>query len=642
MKNINLEKIYEFIKEKNGTENSNMWIPEIWNEFGYEKIIKRDGKEIMVNSYDFYEKLFENIFEQNSYDNKSKIEMVNSVIYSGMPRYTTAWDINKDGTISSGTFLRMLALLPLLKKMGVNILYLLPITEYSTLYIKGDIGAPFAMRDYFSLDPNLHDSLLDDMKISLDDEFKALVEGGHKLGIKMVLDFIPRVTARNSEIIKEHPDWVYWIKKEHEKNFMPPEIPGLEFFTECGYENIEKVYEAESTKNHLKKFSNSPDILNPELWEKIKKRAAETGEDILLLVEEEMGITTPPAHSDWINDVQPVWTDITFLRLYMDVSPAVRRFIPADQPPYVMFDTIKSNKFPGEEANTGLWELFEKALKFYITEYGVDGFRFDIGHTIPSGLLKKLFKTVKELKEDAIFISEDLFNRNHEKAHNAGYNVMLGSGWLEMSRISKETLTEFIKELPQLKIHVYAGAETHDTPRMVTREGGIKGARMTGVMNHFLPNGVPFISTGYEVNEREPINCGLADNTGGADIPKAFFNKMKINWTNESGKDMVELLERLSKKKEEYIDYIKNADFSIVESQENVLIYKYEKEDKNLIGIFNLSLTENTEVDISSLKKKSKKLKKIADSLNLNEEIEIENTVFLEPYHGIIAAGSAE
>ena len=67
------------------------------------------------------------------------------------------------------------------------------------------------------------------------------------------------------------------------------------------------------------------------------------------MIEKEFGITTPPAHSDWINDVQPIWTDITFWKLYMDNNPWASKYLSKDQPDYVMFDTIKTNKFPAKE-----------------------------------------------------------------------------------------------------------------------------------------------------------------------------------------------------------------------------------------------------------------------------------------------------
>ena len=523
-----------------------------------------------------------------------------SSIYCSLVRYSTAWDYNHDGNLEMGTFLRFIILLPMLKNIGIDILYLLPITEYSELYLKGDIGAPFAIKSYFKLDKNLHDDILDDMyDFSIENEFATLVEACHLLGIRVVNDFIPRVTARNSDIIKDHPDWVYWIKKEYIDGFKTPNIPELGFFEECTHDNLETVYKSEETKVHLTKFSQSPDKLNIELWKKLKLQSEQTGEDLLLLVEKEMNITTPPAHSDWINDVQPIWTDITFLKIYMDVYPEVKTFLNDDQAPYVMFDTIKANKFPGKEPNYGLWKLFEDALRYNITKYDTDGIRVDIGHTIPPILLNHLFDVVKELKPNAIFMSEDLFNKNHARAYESGYNIMLGSEWLEMSRINKENLTNFLTELQGLKLHIFGCAETADTPRITTRNGGIQLARSITVFNMFLPNAVPFITTGGEVNEDEPINCGLADNTNGAEIPRAFFNKMKIKWTNENAQSMLCLLHDLKACKNKYLQLLNLEYFEILSSSSEVIIYAYKYQGKALVSVFNLNMNSEKEINLN-------------------------------------------
>lgn len=132
-----------------------------------------------------------------------------------------------------------------------------------------------------------------------------------------------------------------------------------------------------------------------------------------------------------------------------------------------------------------------------------------------------MFKVIKDIKPTAILISEDLFNRNHREAARTGYNVMLGSGWNIMTDIRVERLEEYLRELPELQIHVFACSETADTPRITSR-GGMELARLMTVFNYFLPNGIPYLTTGMEVYEEQPLNCGLGDNTGGADIPKAF------------------------------------------------------------------------------------------------------------------------
>ena len=571
-KAVRLDKFYDYISESD--DSKEIYIPQVWNSFIgclYEETNKKNV--IRVNEAQYFKTVIEKIRELKD---EMDTDIKHSRIYCAMPRYTMAWDTKGDGSISNGTLVRMLALLPILKKMQVNVLYLLPITEYSTRNQKGDMGSPFAIKDFYKLDPNLHDEIIDGMnEFSLDDEFHILVEAAHLIGIRIVIDFIPRVTARDSNLILEHPDWFYWIDKDYEKDFKTPEIPGLDFFEECTVDNIEKVYLAESTKKHLTHFRKAPNLLNPAKWEEVVERIHETGENALALIEKEFGITTPPAHSDWINDVQPIWTDITFWKLYMDNNPWASKYLSKDQPDYVMFDTIKTNKFPAKEPNQQLWDLFEDVLKYYATEFKLDGFRFDIGHTLPPALLQRLFATVREYVKNPIFISEDLFNRNHESARKTGYNIMLGSSWNEVSHISKETYENFILELKDMNIMAYACAETHDTPRIVTRKGGKKLSRSLAIVNNFLPNGAHFMLAGYEINESQPMNCGLADNTNGAPIKKAFFNEMIMDWDSDDAKKMIDYLINVNTIRKDLEDSIDAKDFEMMDIDNSAIGFKY-------------------------------------------------------------------
>lgn len=581
-----------YLQEHNYDEE--IAIPLIWNKYINHKDYKEMGNDIItVNKFSFFRSVLKSIRKLK--DSPNNI-IKDSQIYCAMPRYTTAWDLKNNNTISCGTLIRMLVLLPMLKKMGVDILYLLPITEYSKKYKKGDLGSPFAIKDFYKIDPNLHDDIVNEINnFTLDKEFKVLIQASHYLGIKIVIDFIPRVTARNSNIIKEHPEWFYWINKDYEKYFKTPEIDGLGFFEECTYENLEKVYSAETTKKHLSQFMLPPNELNPEKWSEILQKNESTHEDILDLIESEMNITTPPAHSDWINDVQPIWTDITFWKIYMDNNRWANEYLSKDQAPYVMFDTIKANKFPGKIPNQGLWDLFEDVLKYYTKEFKLDGFRFDIGHTLPQKLLKNLFSTVRKYNENPIFISEDLFNRNHENAFKAGYNIMLGSSWKEVSDIKKETYTNFINELKELKLMAYACAETHDTPRIVSRKGGINLSKSLAIVNNFLPNTTHFILSGYEVCEEQPMNCGLADNTDGRQVKKAFFNNITIDWNNYNAENMLDYLIKCGNLRREYRNIVTSQKFKMLDTKSNLIAFGYE--DLEILVLFNSDSQECIKVD---------------------------------------------
>lgn len=593
MKKIDI--LENYLEEMHQKET--MYIPQIWNEYvGFEEYKKITNNIIEVDTVEFYKFVIQKIKSMKS---EISTDIKNSQIYCAMPRYTMAWDIHNQQRLSNGTLIRMLILLPMLKKMNINVLYLLPITEYSRRNKKGDMGSPFAIKDFYKLDPDLHDELIDGLEnFTLDDEFHVLVEASHILGIRVVIDFIPRVTARDCNLIKEHPDWVYWIKKEYEQDFCTPEIPGLDFFQECTEDNLEQVYHAESTKKHLKQFVLPPNEQDKEEWERILKEVDTESADLFELIEERMGITTPPAHSDWINDIQPIWTDITFWKLYLDNNQKAAQYVENDQPPYVMFDTIKANKFPAKIPNQGLWDLFTDVLEYYTKEFKLDGFRFDIGHTLPKELLGKLFDKVREYVDNPIFISEDLFNRNHKNALKTGYNIMLGSSWKEVESITKESYEKFILELSEMKIHAYACAETHDTPRIVSREGGVNLARGLAIVNNFLPNGVHFILSGYEVNEVQPMNCGLADNTGGAKIDKAFFNNISIDWTSENAFEMLNYVITVNQIRMKYKDIIEPENFKLLSIDDGCICFSY---GDKLTIFMNLDFKKEAEFHIKGM-----------------------------------------
>ena len=57
--------------------------------------------------------------------------------------------------------------------------------------VKGKAGSPYAIKDYYDIDPDLATSVPDRMK-----EFTQLVKRTHAAGLKMIIDFVPNHVAR--------------------------------------------------------------------------------------------------------------------------------------------------------------------------------------------------------------------------------------------------------------------------------------------------------------------------------------------------------------------------------------------------------------------------------------------------------------
>jgi len=66
--------------------------------------------------------------------------------------------------------------------------------------IKGKAGSPYAIRDYYDVDPDLAENIDNRMK-----EFEELIDRTHKAGLKVFIDFVPNHLARNYRSINK-PD----------------------------------------------------------------------------------------------------------------------------------------------------------------------------------------------------------------------------------------------------------------------------------------------------------------------------------------------------------------------------------------------------------------------------------------------------
>ena len=103
---------------------------------------------------------------------------------------------------NEGTFNAFANDLPIIKKLGVKILWLMPINPISTTKSKGPLGSYYAVSDYTKVNPEFG---------SLED-FKNLVDKAHELGIYVILDWVPGHTGWDHHWIREKSD--YYLKNK--------------------------------------------------------------------------------------------------------------------------------------------------------------------------------------------------------------------------------------------------------------------------------------------------------------------------------------------------------------------------------------------------------------------------------------------
>lgn len=120
--------------------------------------------------------------------------------------------------------------------------------------VKGKAGSPYAICDYYDVDPDLADNVNDRMK-----EFEALVSRTHKAGLKMFIDFVPNHVARQYLSIAK-PKGVVDLGADDDKNqgFNPQNnfyyCPGLKL--ETPHPSDYEEFPAKATGNDH--FDNRP------------------------------------------------------------------------------------------------------------------------------------------------------------------------------------------------------------------------------------------------------------------------------------------------------------------------------------------------------------------------------------------------
>ncbi len=632
-----LLKLRKSLLEEKPNYQLNYVIPSLFNGFGHKSICKLKNGEELINPYDFLIDLIDSVFLTNYQPEpvqslsmkqgvKTKSWLKKAVFYSMMIRTSSAWDHDRNGTLDehnlnglkeTGTFIKTLMILPFLKEMGINTLYLLPISKYSLKNKKGELGSPYSVSNFFKLDENLKDPLIKD-RLSIEEQFQVLVEACHTLNIRVMIDIIPRTNALDSDLLITNPEWFYWIKTKSLQDYRPPIIKGIKEKTVSPLPNYMKaVYEDEEVLKHINLFEFDPKTQNPLLWEKVLKEYHKSQENILQLIDKHFNLTVAPAFSDHINDVQPPWSDITFFRMYLDHPHANIKYLKnKNTPPYILFDTIKANLYPGKVPNNELWQIITNIIPYYQKTFGIDGARIDMGHALPQKLVMKIIEKAKEIDNSFVFIAEELNPDNALKAKKLGYDMIIGNSFSRVYKVYELETHNFMLNTHKLPLLQFALAETHDTPRIASREGGKILSRFLSVMNMFTPNTVPFINSGQEVYELQAMNLGLNPRENELEMLEkddpyygklALFDKYAFHYLNEDNYDIKNHLKKVVSIRNKYSSIITNKN-NYIEINFNVgrdpigFIYQSKKELLFIIGNPFYDFTQTVKVDLSELR----------------------------------------
>ncbi len=107
------------------------------------------------------------------------------------------YEVNIRQFTPEGTIPAFAKQLPRLKKMGVKILWVMPVQPIGVKNRKGTLGSYYSIRDYTAINP----------EFGTMDDFKRMVRTAHGLGMKVILDWVANHTAWDHPWVIQYPEW---------------------------------------------------------------------------------------------------------------------------------------------------------------------------------------------------------------------------------------------------------------------------------------------------------------------------------------------------------------------------------------------------------------------------------------------------
>ena len=237
--------------------------------------------------------------------------------------------------------------------------------------IKGRAGSPYAVKDYYSVNPDLADDPANRMA-----EFEALVERTHKHGMKVLIDIVPNHVARQYESLG---------KPEGVEDFGANDDTTVEYARDNNFYYIPgETFKVPAPKNGYQALGgDSAPLLDGEFAENPAKW---TGNGSRL---------AQPDINDWYETV----------KVNYGVRPDGSYDFPTLPAEYRKKGLTAHYAFWQDQDLPDSWNKFEHIVHFWLDK-GVDGFRFDMAEMVPVEFWSFLNSSIKHKNPDAFLLAE--------------------------------------------------------------------------------------------------------------------------------------------------------------------------------------------------------------------------------------------
>ena len=346
--------------------------------------------------------------------------------------------------------------------------------------VKGRAGSPYAVKDYYDVDPDLAVNPANRLQ-----EFEDLIARTHKAGMKVIIDIVPNHIARKYEG-KNNPKGVrdfgadddVSVEYKRDNNFYY--IPNTHFEVPYG------IHPLNGEKNPLidGKFDEFP-----AKWTGNGSRLAR------------------PDKNDWYETV----------KINYGIRPDGSKDFPElpagfDTKSYQEhFDFWKDKDVPNS------WKKF-RDIALYWTAKGVDGFRYDMAEMVPYEFWSYMNSAIKMKNPDAFLLAE-VYNpneyRNYIRLGKMDYLYDKVETYDHLKAVIQgktlpDGLSDIQNRMADIEHHMLHFLDNHDEQRLASPEfaGTAQKGKPLMVVSTTISSSPTMVYFGQEVGEAANENAG--------------------------------------------------------------------------------------------------------------------------------------
>lgn len=436
--------------------------------------------------------------KENMAGNKVIIYQVFTRLFGNKNRYNKPWGTIEENGVGKFNDFTVKALKEI-KDLGVTYIWYTGVPHHALVQdytsigisndcpevVKGRAGSPYAVKDYYNVNPDL--AVNPENRLQ---EFEDLVARTHKAGMKVIIDIVPNHVARKYEG-KNNPEGVrdfgadddVSVEYSRDNNFYyipntPFEIP-----------DSDKPLNGESNPLFDKKFEEYP-----AKWTGNGSRMAK------------------PDRNDWYETV----------KVNYGIRPDGSKDFPElpsgydTQSHQEHFDFWKNKSVPNS------WIKF-RDIALYWTAKGVDGFRYDMAEMVPYEFWSYMNSTIKMANPEA-FLMAEVYKpseyRNYIRLGKMDYlydkvetydklkDIIQGRSW-------PDGLSDIQNNLADIEHHMLNFLDNHDEQRLASAEfaGTPQKGKPLMVVSTTISTAPTMIYFGQEVGEAANENVGFGMNS---------------------------------------------------------------------------------------------------------------------------------